>query len=217
MREEDLSRALAEYLRRERLGNINKIEKNNLYYDILKINNEINNINNEYIYKEAKTRIISDETNDEIRIPSRKTYYGPTAEEKESARTRFMQDDTQVLNVSSPRYLREDVGVIITSITRNINSITYALNTSDEVQQAAILEAKKQGYVFHADTPLFMLYNPELIRLSIEKDINTITNDVDSVIILYCQMGSRSRKALEKLKRLGYKNLYNLKGGLENL
>ena len=52
---------------------------------------------------------------------------------------------------------------------------------------------------------------------NIEKDINTITNDVDTVIILYCQMGSRSRKALEKLKRLGYKNLYNLKGGLENL
>ena len=40
---------------------------------------------------------------------------------------------------------------------------------------------------------------------NIEKDINTITNDVDSVIILYCQMGSRSRKALEKLERLGYK------------
>lgn len=52
---------------------------------------------------------------------------------------------------------------------------------------------------------------------NIEKDINTITNDINSVIILYCQMGSRSRKALEKLERLGYKNLYNLKGGLENL
>lgn len=146
MREEDLARALAEYLRRERLGNnelnINKIEKN-LYYYNLKFNNEINNIYKEYTYKEDKTRSINDETNDEIRIPSRKTYYGPTVEEMESARTRFMQDDTQVLNVSSPRYLREDVGVIITSITRNINSITYALNTSDEVQQAAILEAKK--------------------------------------------------------------------------
>ena len=191
MREEDLARALAEYLRRERLGNINKIEKNNLYYYNLKINNEINNIYKEYTYKEDKTRSINDEINDEIRIPSRKTYYGPTAEEMESARTRFMQDDTQVLNVSSPRYLREDVGVIITSITRNINSITYALNTSDEVQQAAILEAKKQGYVFHADTPLFMLYNPELIRLSIEKDINTInyvpydaiTNELASYVI----------------------------------
>lgn len=52
---------------------------------------------------------------------------------------------------------------------------------------------------------------------NIEKDINTVTNDVNSVMILYCQMGSRSRMALEKLKRLGYKNLYNLKGGIENI
>ena len=56
-----------------------------------------------------------------------------------------------------------------------------------------------------------------VVNKNIEKDIDSITNDADSVIILYCQMGSRSRKALEKLKRLGYKNLYNLKGGLENL
>ena len=177
MREEDLARVLAEYLRRERLNNefnLNRIEENNLYYDNLILNNEIININKEYDYIIDKNRRIYNETNDEIRIPSRQTYYGPTTEEIKSTRIRFMQDDAQILSYSSPRYLREDSGVIITSITRNINSIVYATNFTDEVKQAAILEAKRQGYVFHADTPLFMLYNPELIRLSIDKDINAI-------------------------------------------
>lgn len=177
MREEDLARALDEYLRRERLNDVikfKKIEKNNLYYDNLRLNNEIFNINKEYTYKANKNKRNYDETNDEVRIPSQVIYYDYTAEEMESAIIKFMQDDTQVLNASSPRYLRQDAGVIITSITRKINSIVYALNNSDEVQQAAIREAKKQGYIFHADTPLFMLYNPELIRLSIDKDINTI-------------------------------------------
>lgn len=177
MREEDLARALAEYLRRERLNNeinLKKIEKNNLYYDNLILNNEILNINKEYDYKVDKNRRIYDETNDEIRIPSQIIYYDSTAEEIERAKIKFMQDDTQVLNGSSPSYLREDVGVIITSITRNINSIDYSWNHSNEVQQVAILEAKKQGYAFNHNTPQFMLDNPELIRLSIAKDINTI-------------------------------------------
>ena len=41
-------------------------------------------------------------------------------------------------------------------------------------KEAAITEAKRQGYVFQADTPLFMLQNAELIKQSAEKDINTI-------------------------------------------
>ena len=117
MREEDLARVLAEYLRRERLNNefnLNRIEENNLYYDNLILNNEIININKEYDYIIDKNRRIYNETNDEIRIPSRQTYYGPTTEEIKSTRIRFMQDDAQILSYSSPRYLREDSGVIIT-------------------------------------------------------------------------------------------------------
>ena len=190
MREEDLARALAEYLRRERF-NLKRIEKNDLYYDNLILNNEILNINKEYDYKVYKNRRIYDETHDEIRMPSRPTYYGPTTEEMEAARIRFMQDDTQVLNGSSPSYLREDAGVIITSITRNINSIDYSWNDTDEVQQVAILEAKKQGYAFNHNTPQFMLNNPELVRLSIAKDINTINfipNDViTDELVLYAK------------------------------
>ena len=36
-------------------------------------------------------------------------------------------------------------------------------------------------------------------------------------IIIYCQYGSRSRNVYDKMKRKGYTNIYNLKGGLEML
>ena len=35
-------------------------------------------------------------------------------------------------------------------------------------------------------------------------------------ILVYCQSGARSKKALKILEDLGIKNVYNLKGGLEN-
>lgn len=36
----------------------------------------------------------------------------------------------------------------------------------------------------------------------------------NSIIIAYCSAGIRSRKAVNILKRLGYKNLYNVEGGI---
>lgn len=38
----------------------------------------------------------------------------------------------------------------------------------------------------------------------------------EALIILYCQSGDRSKKAYMLLEKLGYSNLYNLKGGLDN-
>ena len=34
-------------------------------------------------------------------------------------------------------------------------------------------------------------------------------------IVVYCQNGGRSKKAIKRLKKLGYKNVYNLCGGLD--
>ena len=35
-------------------------------------------------------------------------------------------------------------------------------------------------------------------------------------IVLYCQIGKRSRTAYRKLKRMNYKNVYCLYGGIDN-
>ena len=36
-------------------------------------------------------------------------------------------------------------------------------------------------------------------------------------IIVYCQTGQRSKKAMQILYNMNYHNIYNLKGGLDNL
>ena len=51
----------------------------------------------------------------------------------------------------------------------------------------------------------------------IEKNIEKIINDKHQEIIIYCTSGSRSKKAYKTMRRKGYDNLYNLKGGLDNI
>lgn len=45
--------------------------------------------------------------------------------------------------------------------------------------------------------------------------ISNYVSDKSNIIILYCQYGGRSAKALKKLEKMGYSNLYNLDGGIE--
>lgn len=46
---------------------------------------------------------------------------------------------------------------------------------------------------------------------------NLVLPNKEKTIIVYCQNGGRSKKAYKKLKKLGYKNVYNLCGGLDNM
>lgn len=46
---------------------------------------------------------------------------------------------------------------------------------------------------------------------------NELPKNKNEKIIVYCQSGNRSRKAYNYLKQIGYKNVYNLFGGLQNL
>ena len=46
-------------------------------------------------------------------------------------------------------------------------------------------------------------------------NINKVLKDKEIEIVLYCSSGIRSKDAYKKLNKLGYKNVYNLYGGLE--
>lgn len=52
---------------------------------------------------------------------------------------------------------------------------------------------------------------------NIVNEINKIERDKERVIILYCSSGTRSKKAKTELEKLGYENVYNLKGGIDNI
>ncbi len=51
----------------------------------------------------------------------------------------------------------------------------------------------------------------------LKKDCEKYLKDKQTTIILYCQSGMRSRKALKILQDKGYKNLYEIKGGLDEI
>jgi rhodanese-related sulfurtransferase len=50
----------------------------------------------------------------------------------------------------------------------------------------------------------------------IDKNFEKIIKDKNKVIVLYCTSGNRSENAYKKLKKLGYTQVYNLYGGLDN-
>ncbi len=49
----------------------------------------------------------------------------------------------------------------------------------------------------------------------IEKYITEVVPNKERKIIVYCQSGRRSEEASKKLIQLGYKNIYNLVGGIQ--
>lgn len=51
----------------------------------------------------------------------------------------------------------------------------------------------------------------------LERNSEKILDKKENTIILYCQSGSRSRRALKVLKERGFPNLYQIDGGLDNI
>ena len=41
-----------------------------------------------------------------------------------------------------------------------------------------------------------------------------VLKDKNAIIIAYCTVGVRSKHAIEVLRKMGYKNLYHLEGGI---
>ena len=50
----------------------------------------------------------------------------------------------------------------------------------------------------------------------INKKFESFMENKETCIILYCTTGERSYKALKKLKKLGYTQVYSLYGGIES-
>lgn len=52
---------------------------------------------------------------------------------------------------------------------------------------------------------------------NIEEKCKEIIPYKDNIVILYCQSGGRSRKAIKILEKHGYNKLYNIEGGLDSI
>lgn len=47
--------------------------------------------------------------------------------------------------------------------------------------------------------------------------IEQVVPDKSSIIIAYCQSGARSKKAVNVLGKMGYNNVYQIKGGIDEI
>ena len=64
---------------------------------------------------------------------------------------------------------------------------------------------------FHIDKSI----NIPLQKLEVR--IKSIIDSKESIIVVYCEYGNRSKKACSKLEKMGYVNVYNLEGGLNKI
>ena len=93
---------------------------------------------------------------------------------------------------------------------RNIKELTYEdLNLNDYIvidvrSKREFKEAHLSGAI---NIPL-----PE-----VKNNIEKIVKDKHKKILVCCEYGIRSKQAVEILENLGYMQVYNLKGGLENI
>lgn len=91
-----------------------------------------------------------------------------------------------------------------------INEISFA-ELKDMVSKGAVLIDVRSPQEFNEG------HLPGAINIP-EYEIRRVKNEMPKLnqqIVVYCQYGGRSRNAYSMLKKMGYTNVYSLKGGLE--
>lgn len=91
---------------------------------------------------------------------------------------------------------------------------TYQMITAEEAklmmddENAIIIDVREEYEYNESHIP-----NAKLVPLgSIESDISNVIPEKDTVILVYCRSGNRSKTAAEKLVSMGYTNVYEFGG-----
>ena len=95
---------------------------------------------------------------------------------------------------------------------RNINNIDVDKMAQMQRDGAILIDVRSpqefdEGHLFDA------ICVPEY-ELTLK--IRMMIPNMDEVLILYCGTGHRSERAKQRLRKMGYANVYNLRNGLEN-
>ena len=107
-----------------------------------------------------------------------------------------------------------------------LNSILYKSYRELEyydINYDELLQKQKQGAVI-IDVRSEQEYNEGHIenailipKYKVNKMIESIVLDKNQEIVIYCTSGIRSKKVCENLIKMGYKNIFNLYLGLDNI
>lgn len=101
----------------------------------------------------------------------------------------------------------------IKKLWKNYRKISEVEYSNIDLKQYTIIDVRSrrefsEGHINGAiNIPL-----PEL-----NKNINRYVASKNKNILVYCQKGSRSKKAAQILDDMGYANVFNLKGGIESI
>jgi len=100
-------------------------------------------------------------------------------------------------------------------VFRGGNVITY-------IEAKELLKENPRGVII--DVRSIQEYNEYHLNGSIciplyelQNKISSIIEDKNQMLILCCQSGARSKKAISVLAKMGYNNLYEIDGGLNNM
>lgn len=101
---------------------------------------------------------------------------------------------------------------IIKKLNRNKENISTAemleiLKTNDNV---ILLDVRSSQEYREGNLPGSI----NIPLYEIQKRANMELKNKDAIIIAYCSAGTRSKKAIKILRKLGYKNLYTVEGGI---
>lgn len=93
----------------------------------------------------------------------------------------------------------------------NKNTIPYIKVNQLNNAKYIYLDARetKEFKVSHLPNAVYVGFNTYT-----NKKITTLIKDKNTPIVVYCSIGVRSEKIAEKIKKMGYKNVFNLYGGI---
>ncbi len=120
---------------------------------------------------------------------------------------------------------------LITTTTIFLTNFCFAQNTISKVLEKmnkksvpyiSVIELKSKENFVLLDTREIKEYNVSHIENAINvgfdkfdsKKITSTVKDKNNTIVVYCSIGVRSEKIGEKLLKMGYKNVFNLYGGI---
>ncbi|WP_132791889.1 rhodanese-like domain-containing protein [Tenacibaculum skagerrakense] len=96
----------------------------------------------------------------------------------------------------------------------NQESVPYihVENLNDKDENIVLLDARepREFEVSHLNKAICVGYD----HFDLQKTIQQLPEDKNNKIVVYCSLGIRSEDIAEQLKKAGYKNVFNLYGGI---
>ncbi len=122
------------------------------------------------------------------------------------------------------KFLITTIAIILTTLCNAQNTIPKVLEklNKNSVPYISFSELKTKDSFVLLDAREIEEFNISHIENAINvgfdkfdsKKVSTILKDKNAIVVVYCSIGVRSEKIGEKLLKLGYKNVYNLYGGI---